>query len=274
MKRSFVTLFGGAAILAACSSGSGGPNAGGPGKTPGPAPGDAGGIHVASALRAITSCGDLTVALRDDARAKMNASVDAQIKSIRAAAAQQDGGVFYWGGGSFGNAGIGGGGAGGGPALAAPAQTAGGANNAGASGTPTAPGSSTAVPAHSNTETQVKGVDEADIVKTDGQNIYVLHGNTFLVAAAWPATALGVTSSLALEGAPSEMYVEGTQAVVFSQVDGTAIYAAAGATPKPSYSDGFAYGGGFGGGAVALPSGVPNGPNFPGARNPRRCSPA
>ena len=31
-------------------------------------------------------------------------------------------------------------------------------------------------PEHSETNTQVEGVDEADIVKTDGNFLYVLHG--------------------------------------------------------------------------------------------------
>ena len=275
MRTLSVAYLGGAALLAACSS-SVPPSQDGPAKTGDPAAGDAGdrsypgndgGVSVTSALRAITSCRDLTIALHDDARAKMNASIDAQIKSIRAQAAALDGGVYFGpdhgGGGSSDNAG---GFAAGSPgAVAAPPPA-----NAAATTGAAPSGTSTATPAHSDTETQVKGVDEADIVKTDGKNIYVLHGNAFLVAAAWPPTALGVSSSLTLEGNPSEMFVEGTQAVVFSQVDGTAIYAAAGVKPRPTYSDGYAYAGG--GLAIGGPGGdFASGPSLPGgvyANNP------
>jgi|CZKU01.1.fsa_nt_gi hypothetical protein len=270
MRKSSLAVLGGTALLAACSS-SLAPSLGGPAKTGDPAGGDAGGspyrgsdggISVTSALRPITSCSDLTVALHDDARAKMDASVDAQIKTIRAAAAaaQDAGGVYF--GPNFGGGGVSGNPGGGfaavGAAVAAPPQANTGATT-GAAATGT---SSTATPAHSETETQVKGVDEADIVKTDGQNIYVLHGNAFLVAAAWPPTALGISSSLTIEGNPSEMYVEGTQAVVFSQVDGTAIYAAAGVNPRPTYSDPYVYTGG--GVALGGGGGFVGGPSLPG----------
>ena len=44
----------------------------------------------------------------------------------------------------------------------------------------------------------MKGVDEADIVKNDGQNIYVLHGNQFKIVKAWPAAELGETASFTI----------------------------------------------------------------------------
>ena len=58
------------------------------------------------------------------------------------------------------------------------------------------------------------------------------------------------------------MYVEGTQAVVFSQVDGTTIYAAAGVSPRPTYSDGYAYAGG--GVAIGGAPSLASGPSLPG----------
>src|SRR5205823_5430707 len=110
-----------------------------------------------------------------------------------------------------------------GPTLSAGA----GAPSSGGAATP-AP-----APAHSDTETQVKGVDEADIVKTDGNHIYLLHGDEFVVLDAWPATKLGTLGTTSIEGQPIEMFVSDGRVVVFSRVDGTPIYAAAHQTPRP-----------------------------------------
>lgn len=188
-----------------------------------------------ASLRRAQSCGDLTQSLRDDARAKMNKRIDAEVRAIREGYTSSYG---YRGEGDFG----------GGPAP----------QNAGAAG---GGAMSPAAPAHSDTETQVKGVDEADIVKADGTRLYVLHGQKFLIVNAWPAPSLGTAGSLDIEGEPSEMFVAGGKAVVFSRVDGTAIYAAAGLKPQqPSYDD--AYGGGYYGGG---PIGV-GAPAFGGSR--------
>jgi len=101
-----------------------------------------------------------------------------------------------------------------------------------------------APPDYSKTNNQVEGIDEADIVKTDGLNLYVLHGSEFSILKAWPAAELAVSQSLALEGTPIEMFVEGGKAVIFVRADGDAIYQAAGVTPKPAYNGN--YGGYYG----------------------------
>ncbi len=103
-----------------------------------------------------------------------------------------------------------------------------------------------APPEHSDTNNQVEGVDEADIVKTDGDRLYVLSGTAFTVLQAWPASALAIEQSIGLEGQPLEMFVEGDKAVIFAQVDGTSIYAAAGVEPKQPYYGGGYYDGGMG----------------------------
>ena len=54
----------------------------------------------------------------------------------------------------------------------------------------------------SQTNNQVKGVDEADFVKNDGKYIYLLHGQTFQVVKAWPADQMTPASSIAIEGYP------------------------------------------------------------------------
>ncbi len=176
-------------------------------------------------LRRTQSCQDLTAAMQDDARSKLNRRIDAEIRSIREG----------WG---YGYGGYGEGDVSGAGGAAPPAAT-------GAGGAKSVP-----APAHSDTETQVKGVDEADLVKTDGNRIYLLHGDKLEIMTSWPAKALATVASATLEGQPSEMFVADGRAVVFSRVDGAPIYAAAGVTPREGYVDVYSpYGGPMGGGA-------------------------
>jgi Beta propeller domain len=185
-----------------------------------------------AALRRMQSCEDLTQALREDARSKMNRRIDAQIRAIR------EGYSSYGYGYAEDSAG-----------FATGTSTG--------SGGPTAvvPGASgnAAVPAHSETETQVKGVDEADIVKADGTRLYVLHGQKFVVVDAWPAPGLALGGATDIEGDPTEMFVANGKAVIFSIASGTSLYTAAGISPRPGYSDAYAspvYGDFVGGPAV------------------------
>jgi Beta propeller domain len=191
-------------------------------------------------LKRAQSCEDLTSALRDDARSKLNRRIDAEVRAIG-----QGWGYGYGYGGDYGgttNAG-----------TAAPPQVAGSGGG----------GATVPAPAHSDTETQVKGVDEADIVKTDGNHIYLLHGDKFMVVNSWPAPALAAVTSATIEGQPSEMFVANGRVVVFSRVDGTPVYAAAGVTPRPGYDDQYSpygassntMGGGAPAGGVMLPPG-------------------
>src|SRR5579864_5635040 len=86
-------------------------------------------------LRRAVSCDDLSAALREDARSKMNRRIDAEVRAI-----QQGWGYGY----GVNDA------RGGGAQNAAPPA----APSAGSASTTTTP-----APAHSDTETQVKGVD-------------------------------------------------------------------------------------------------------------------
>ena len=70
---------------------------------------------------------------------------------------------------------------------------------------------------YSRTNVQVAGVDEADLVKTDGQYIYQVNGSRVVVARAYPATAMQVVSILkfaAGEFTPQELYVDDKYLVV------------------------------------------------------------
>ncbi len=70
----------------------------------------------------------------------------------------------------------------------------------------------------SGTTVQVQDIDEADIVKTDGDRMYVLHGGTVFALHAWPAAEVSVIGSALIEGEPVEMFVHDGKAVVFSRV--------------------------------------------------------
>jgi hypothetical protein len=181
---------------------------------------------VSSTLHRAASCPDLEQMLKADANAKANAFIDQQIAAIR----------------NYGNYGYGYGAPGARNAGASPPQAAGTSTSGGASGS----GAAATTPAatdYSQTDVQVQGVDEADIVKNDGKFIYVLHGQAFMTVNAWPVSSLATQSSFSIEGNPIEMFVANGKAVIFSTVDGTPIYAAAGVGSRPFYQEysGFGY---------------------------------
>ncbi len=66
---------------------------------------------------------------------------------------------------------------------------------------------------HSTTNTQVEGVDEADIIKTDGRYIYMLSGEVVHIVKAGGAMELAAKVTLE-EGYPQEMYVDGNRLVI------------------------------------------------------------
>jgi hypothetical protein len=191
-------------------------------------------------LHRARGCGDLLEDLKADARAKLDRAIDRAISDLtQCRAALDDASCGSWGGGYAASD------ASGGRAVGAP-EAAGAPSAGNGSGSKGSAGSASS---YSETNTQVKGVDEADIVKNDGTNLYVLHGRAFKIVKAWPATDLAAAASLDIEGTPSEMFASGGRAVVYSTVNGTSIFQAAGVTPKASYQD-F----GYGGGGVGLPA--------------------
>jgi hypothetical protein len=177
-------------------------------------------------LQKAASCEHLLGMLRDDAKAKVN--------GIAADLAEQGPfGGYYFGGGSGGASAAGGSGG---------TSSGGAAGGGGNSGAPPPKG-------HSETNTQVAGVDEADIVKTDGEHLYLLHGEELYVLDSWPAQSIGIEKSIGIEGQPFEMFVEGGKAVVFSRVH-------VDAPPKHGESQGSPPGGG--GGAAGSGPGMPS----------------
>lgn len=70
---------------------------------------------------------------------------------------------------------------------------------------------------YSTTNVQVAGVDEADIVKTDGEYIYFLNGATVRIVKAYPADSMVELDKLTFENdsfTPMDMYVDGDRLVV------------------------------------------------------------
>ncbi|MBP1929468.1 putative secreted protein with C-terminal beta-propeller domain [Methanolinea mesophila] len=62
---------------------------------------------------------------------------------------------------------------------------------------------------YSTTNVQVKEVDEADIVKTDGTYIYVVSGNELNIVRAYPAESAGIISTTGFSGTPVSLYLYG-----------------------------------------------------------------
>jgi uncharacterized secreted protein with C-terminal beta-propeller domain len=69
---------------------------------------------------------------------------------------------------------------------------------------------------HSETNVQVQGVDEADIVKNDGRYIYVISGGELAIVDAYPGEKAKILSETPVNGTPSEMFLSGDRLVVFS----------------------------------------------------------
>lgn len=85
---------------------------------------------------------------------------------------------------------------------------------------PTAPPSGAAASDYSNTNVQVQGVDEADIVKTDGQYIYQAKGQTVLISHAYPADQLQLVSTIKFDDqsfSPNELFIDGDRMLVIGQ---------------------------------------------------------
>ncbi|MBT3220804.1 MAG: hypothetical protein HN348_17100 [Proteobacteria bacterium] len=68
---------------------------------------------------------------------------------------------------------------------------------------------------YSTTNTQEEGVDEVDIVKTDGNYIYVVEDGEFHIVKSWPAPETEIISTVELGGWAEGLFVDGDRAVVF-----------------------------------------------------------
>lgn len=71
-------------------------------------------------------------------------------------------------------------------------------------------------PAHyTKTNVQEKGVDEADIVKTDGKYVYTLRNNELVIAKTWPVNKPDIVARLTFKTmAPQQLYLHGEKIVL------------------------------------------------------------
>ncbi|KZE52835.1 hypothetical protein AV540_09465 [Brevibacillus parabrevis] len=91
----------------------------------------------------------------------------------------------------------------------------------------------------STTNTQVQGVDEADIVKTDGTYLYQSTNREVRIVKAYPATEMRVVSRIGYENGlftPLEMFVDDRRLVVIGQANETVEMA-----PLPASKRGIPY---------------------------------
>ena len=74
---------------------------------------------------------------------------------------------------------------------------------------------------YSETNIQVEGVDEADIIKNDGSHIYLVKGDTVRIVRAWPPATMEEEAEIDFGDDsfyPRELYVTGNKLVVIGQV--------------------------------------------------------
>jgi len=76
------------------------------------------------------------------------------------------------------------------------------------------PGASAALD-YSTTNNQVAGVDEADIIKTDGTYVYALVRNELKIIKANPAAEAAVVSTITFKSRPQDIFIDGTNLAVF-----------------------------------------------------------
>jgi hypothetical protein len=70
----------------------------------------------------------------------------------------------------------------------------------------------------SDTNNQVAGVDEPDLVKTDGNLVFAIADGRLQIVDAWPAVEAHRVATVAVEGTPRRLLVHGGRAVVFSSL--------------------------------------------------------
>ena len=70
---------------------------------------------------------------------------------------------------------------------------------------------------YSKTNIQVEGVDEADIVKTDGEYIYVISDQKVVIVKAYPADEAAVLSKITFNGALKQLFINAERLVTFSE---------------------------------------------------------
>ena len=86
---------------------------------------------------------------------------------------------------------------------------------------------------YSTTNVQEQGVDEGDLVKTDGNYIYLATGSHFIVLKGQPPEQTGIVSDIDLKDPIRELHLSGTEVTVV-----TSSYSAIGQSTAPSFKTG------------------------------------
>ncbi len=73
---------------------------------------------------------------------------------------------------------------------------------------------------HSETNVQVAGVDEGDIMEFDDDFIYTLNSTEVVIVDAWPADELSIESRIDIEGRPLVEFLHGDRLTVISELGG------------------------------------------------------
>jgi len=68
---------------------------------------------------------------------------------------------------------------------------------------------------YSKTNIQVEGVDEADVVKTDGEYIYAISGQKVIIVKAYPAEEAAVLSRITVNGTLEQLFISADRLIVF-----------------------------------------------------------
>ncbi|GBE20578.1 beta propeller domain protein [archaeon BMS3Abin17] len=78
---------------------------------------------------------------------------------------------------------------------------------------------------YSETNIQVEGVDEADIVKNDGKYIYTASGNKVIIVKAYPAEDMEILSEIELSNYVSNIFINDDKLIIFSTESSQVNYA-------------------------------------------------
>jgi uncharacterized secreted protein with C-terminal beta-propeller domain len=68
---------------------------------------------------------------------------------------------------------------------------------------------------YSTTNNQVRGVDEGDIMKTDGNYIYTVTGNTVFIIKAYPGKDAEIVSTIKFKSQPQGLFINGNKLAVY-----------------------------------------------------------
>jgi len=85
----------------------------------------------------------------------------------------------------------------------------------------------------SKTNIQVEGVDEADVLKTDGEYIYIISGKSVIILKAYPPRETEILSQIKFNGTLRGVFINDDRLVIFEEVGSFEIYTG---TVKPSFA--------------------------------------